>query len=53
MKNRMAISSPRLVGRLFALAAFAALSGLAFAMWMQHGTKIFVAMAASGLSWCF
>jgi hypothetical protein len=53
MKNRVALSSPRLVGALLALAAFAAVSGLAFAMWMRHGAQIFFAMAASGLSWCF
>jgi hypothetical protein len=50
MKNRLALSSPRLAGMLL---AFAAVSGLAFAMWMQHGAKIFFAMAESGLSWCF
>ncbi|MGN6768918.1 MAG: hypothetical protein ACTHJQ_03590 [Rhizobiaceae bacterium] len=56
MKTRLALPLPRLAGMLVAFAAFAAfaaLSGLAFAMWMQHGTKIFLAMAESGLSWCF
>jgi hypothetical protein len=53
MKNHPALSSPRLAGMLLAFAAFAAVSGLAFAMWMQHGTKIFFALAESGLSWCF
>jgi hypothetical protein len=53
MKNRLALSAPRLAGMLLAFAAFAAVSGLAFAMWMRHGTKIFFAMAESGLSWCF
>jgi hypothetical protein len=53
MKNRMALFPPRLAGMLLAFAAFAAVSGFAFAMWMRHGTKIFLAMAESGLSWCF
>jgi hypothetical protein len=53
MKNRLALSPPRLAGMLLAFAAFAAVSGVAFALWMQHGTKIFLAMAESGLSWCF
>jgi hypothetical protein len=38
---------------LLAFTAFAAVTGLAFAMWLRHGTQIFFAMAASGLSWCF
>jgi hypothetical protein len=53
MRNHPAPLSPRLAGMLLAFAAFAAMSGLAFAMWMQHGTKIFLTMAESGLSWCF
>ncbi|MGN6764803.1 MAG: hypothetical protein ACTHJY_06515 [Rhizobiaceae bacterium] len=53
MKTRLALPLPRLAGMLVAFAACEALSGLAFAMWMQHGTKIFLAMAESGLSWCF
>jgi hypothetical protein len=38
---------------LLAFAAFAAMSGVAFAQWLRHGTQIFFTMAASGLSWCF
>jgi hypothetical protein len=53
MKNHPALFTPRLAGMLLAFAAFAAVSGIAFAMWMQHGTKIFLTMAESGLSWCF
>ena len=53
MKNHSALPTPRIAGMLIAFAAFAAVSGLAFAMWMQHGAKIFLAMAESGLSWCF
>jgi hypothetical protein len=53
MKNHPALFTPRLAGMLLAFAAFAAVSGIAFAMWMQHGAKIFLTMAESGLSWCF
>jgi hypothetical protein len=53
MKSHPALFTPRLAGMLLAFAAFAAVSGIAFAMWMQHGTKIFLTMAESGLSWCF
>lgn len=30
----------------------AGLGGLAFAGWLQHGARIFVALAASGLALC-
>lgn len=33
--------------------ALAGLTGLAFAGWVEHGADIFMAMAQSGLSWCF
>jgi hypothetical protein len=28
-------------------------AGFAFAGWMDHGAEMFLALAASGLSWCF
>jgi hypothetical protein len=28
-------------------------TGAAFAAWSHHGAEIFLAMAASGLAWCF
>ncbi len=31
----------------------AAATGAAFAGWANHGPEMFLAMAASGLSWCF
>ncbi|MFC5585650.1 hypothetical protein ACFPOD_11040 [Nitratireductor kimnyeongensis] len=31
----------------------AALTGLAFAMWLEKGAGIFLALVESGLSWCF
>lgn len=43
--------------RFLVLAATAALlsaaTGAAFAAWAEHGAEIFLAMAASGLAWCF
>jgi hypothetical protein len=36
-----------------AAAALSAATGVAFAAWAEHGTGIFLAMAASGLAWCF
>ncbi len=36
-----------------AAALMAALAGVAFAAWMDRGAKIFMAMAETGLSWCF
>lgn len=30
----------------------AALTGLVFAMWLQNGAGIFLALAQSGLAWC-
>jgi hypothetical protein len=35
------------------LAALAAATGMAFAAWGQHGPAMFMALAESGLSWCF
>jgi hypothetical protein len=35
------------------LAALAAATGLAFAGWGEHGAAMFLALAESGLSWCF
>ncbi|MGD9916248.1 MAG: hypothetical protein AB7S80_19410 [Rhizobiaceae bacterium] len=48
-------SSParHLVRISLAVAAFAALTGAAFAAWVDNGTAIFVTMVESGLSWCF
>ena len=36
-----------------ALAAVAAATGMAFAAWGEHGPAMFMALAESGLSWCF
>lgn len=35
------------------LAILAAASGIAFASWVDKGAAIFMAMAESGLAWCF
>ncbi len=34
-------------------AAFAAVSGIAFAAWLDHGAAIFMSMVDTGLAWCF
>ncbi|MBD0414739.1 hypothetical protein [Oryzicola mucosus] len=34
-------------------AAFAAVSGLAFALWMENSAAIFLSTVEAGLSWCF
>ncbi|MEO4000130.1 hypothetical protein [Mesorhizobium sp. CAU 1732] len=36
-----------------AVAALAAMTGLAFAGWMEHAPGIFMAMVESGMAWCF
>jgi hypothetical protein len=35
------------------LAALAAVSGVAFASWVDKGAAMFMAMAEAGLAWCF
>jgi hypothetical protein len=32
---------------------FAASTGLAFAAWLDHGPGMLMALAQSGLAWCF
>ncbi|MDI6027970.1 hypothetical protein QBK99_17410 [Corticibacterium sp. UT-5YL-CI-8] len=36
-----------------ATAVFAAVSGLAFALWMENSEAIFLSTIEAGLSWCF
>lgn len=36
-----------------AAVALSAATGLGFALWMQSGARMFLAMAETGLSWCF
>jgi len=33
--------------------ALSALTGIAFAMWMDNGARIFMTLVESGLAWCF
>ena len=35
------------------VAVLAAVTGLAFASWIDNGAGIFMAMVESGLAWCF
>lgn len=34
-------------------ATAAAAAGLVFALWAENGSRMFLALAQSGLSWCF
>ena len=53
----MKITAPASLGSLakiaVALALLGAATGLAFAGWLDRGAGIFMALAESGLSWCF
>jgi len=53
MKQARSISSRAIVKLAVATVAFAAATGAAFAAWVDNGAQIFLAMAASGLAWCF
>ena len=49
-------SEPRLLrpaALAFATLALAATAGLAFAGWVEHAPGIVMALAESGLAWCF
>jgi len=35
------------------LLGLASLAGLTFALWMENGAAIFMALVESGMSWCF
>ncbi|MER2536267.1 MAG: hypothetical protein ABTQ31_14015 [Rhizobiaceae bacterium] len=43
----------RLAAIALACLALTVLTGAAFAGWLNHGAGIFLAMAETGLSWCF
>ena len=47
------IASSKFVALAGAVLVASLISGAAFAGWTAHGSDIFVALAASGLSWCF
>lgn len=49
----MNATRPRFLPLALAAALLAAVTGAAFAAWVEHGAGIFLAMAASGMSWCF
>jgi hypothetical protein len=42
-----------LVRAAIAAVAIGALSGVAFAAWIENGSVMLMSLAASGLSWCF
>lgn len=53
MKHVASLSSKKLAAWALAGAALTGLTGGAFAGWLNHGSEIFLAMAETGLSWCF
>lgn len=53
MKTPSLASASTLAKIGLALAVLAAVTGIAFASWVDKGAAIFMAMAESGLAWCF
>lgn len=53
MKVSARISTLSLAKVGLGLAALAAVTGLAFASWLENGAAMFMAMADTGLAWCF
>ena len=51
--NQPPLSLATLAKAGLALVAFAAVSGAAFAAWIDNGADIVLSMASSGLAWCF
>lgn len=35
------------------VALLGAVAGIGFALWSQHGPRMFMAMIENGLAWCF
>ena len=53
MKQFAPMPVSTIAGIVLGVALLAALTGLAFASWMDKGAAIFMAMIESGLAWCF
>ncbi|HWK64308.1 MAG TPA: hypothetical protein VNS34_05170 [Rhizobiaceae bacterium] len=53
MKTEPHIPTSHLTKLALGLAVLAAVSGIAFASWVDKGAAIFMAMAETGLAWCF
>ena len=53
MKQILPINGVSIAGLAAGGALLAAVTGFAFALWMEHGAGIFMTMAETGLSWCF
>ncbi|MGI6856727.1 hypothetical protein [Mesorhizobium sp. 1B3] len=53
MKIASHIPASALAKLALGLAVLAAASGIAFASWVDKGAAIFMAMAETGLAWCF
>lgn len=52
MLDRTPISALNIAGIVFGIAMLAAVTGLAFAAWLENGAGIFRAMVEAGLAWC-
>lgn len=53
MKHRVSRPIVLLTAAALGAAGGAFVTGAAFAGWATHGTAMFMAMAETGLSWCF
>lgn len=53
MKQALPISFSATAWIAFGLMAFAAVSGLAFASWLDKDAGIFMSLVEAGMSWCF
>ncbi|BCH31877.1 hypothetical protein MesoLjLc_38070 [Mesorhizobium sp. L-8-10] len=53
MKAQARITTLSLTKIGLGLAVLAAVSGVAFASWLDKGAAMFMAMAEAGLAWCF
>ncbi|WP_436121330.1 hypothetical protein [Aminobacter sp. LjRoot7] len=53
MKQALPISFSATAWIALGLMAFAAVSGLAFASWLDKDAGIFMSLVEAGMSWCF
>lgn len=45
--------SLRLIGLVLAALALSAVTGVAFASWIEHAPAIFTTLVDQGMAWCF
>lgn len=53
MRQLQPTSLATTAGIALGVAAFAAMTGLAFAAWLDNGASIFLSLVDAGMSWCF